>query len=135
MGFFASTVPVITLGSISKKWMVPGWRIGWLATCDPDGIVRKYQITEGIIATYLIGQAPDRFVTAAVRSPMCNLSLMVGTTDIPDWCYVEAYGKNGKNVYTEAPSIEDTVLDCILPCVDVATAEQSLNQSKTITKW
>eukprot|EP00253_Pinus_taeda_P012230 PITA_12230 len=28
---------------------------------------------------------------------------------------------------------EDTALDHILPCVDVATAEQSLNQSKTIT--
>lgn len=28
---------------------------------------------------------------------------------------------------------EDTALDHILPCVDVATAEQSLNQSKTVT--
>lgn len=64
---------------------------------------------------------------------MCNLSLMAGTTDILDWCYVEAYGNNGKNVYTEAPSIEDTVLDCILPCVDVEIAEQFLNQSKTVT--
>jgi len=35
---------------------------------------------------------------------------MVGTTDIPDWCYVEAYGKNGKNAYTEAPSIEDLTM-------------------------
>jgi len=45
---------------------------------------------------------------------------------------VEAYGKNGKNVHTKAPSIEDIILDHILPCVDVATAEQSLNQSKTV---
>lgn len=55
MGFFASTVPVITLGSISKKWMVPGWWIGWIVTCDLDGIMRKSQITESIIATHLIG--------------------------------------------------------------------------------
>lgn len=64
----------------------------------------------GFLATHLIGQAPDRFVAAAVRNPVCNLSLMVGTTDIPDWCYVEAYGKNGKYVYTEAPSIEDITM-------------------------
>ncbi|KAH9330828.1 hypothetical protein KI387_002936, partial [Taxus chinensis] len=61
----------------------------------------------GFLTTHLIGQAPDRFVAAAVRNPVCNLSLMVGTTDIPDWCYVETYGKDGKNAYTEAPTTED----------------------------
>ena len=25
MGVFGSVVPVITLGSISKRWLVPGW--------------------------------------------------------------------------------------------------------------
>lgn len=59
---------------------------------------------------------------------------MAGTKDIPDWCYVEAYGKNGKNIYTEEPSIEDTVLNRILPCVDVEKAEQFLNHRKTVTK-
>lgn len=51
-------------------------------------------------------QAPDRFVVAAVRNPVCNLSLMLGTTDIPDWCYVEAFGSEGKNYFSEAPSAE-----------------------------
>ena len=50
-------------------------------------------------------KAPERFVAAAVRNPVCNLSLMVGTTDIPDWCYVETYGRGGKGQVTEAPSI------------------------------
>ncbi|PKU60737.1 acylaminoacyl-peptidase [Dendrobium catenatum] len=58
----------------------------------------------GFLATHLVGQAPDRFVAAAVRNPVCNLSLMVGTSDIPDWCYVEAYGKEGKELFSEAPS-------------------------------
>ncbi|TYK30175.1 acylamino-acid-releasing enzyme [Cucumis melo var. makuwa] len=60
----------------------------------------------GFLTTHLIGQAPDRFVAAAARNPVCNLALMVGTSDIPDWCYVECYGKEGKNHYTEAPSAE-----------------------------
>lgn len=51
-------------------------------------------------------QAPDKFVAAAVRNPVCNLALMVGTTDIPDWCYVEACGSKGKENFTEAPPAE-----------------------------
>ncbi|XP_020591704.1 acylamino-acid-releasing enzyme 1 isoform X2 [Phalaenopsis equestris] len=61
----------------------------------------------GFLATHLVGQAPNRFVAAAVRNPVCNLSLMVGTSDIPDWCYVEAYGKEGKQLFSEAPTAED----------------------------
>uniref|UniRef100_A0A2N9IZB8 acylaminoacyl-peptidase n=1 Tax=Fagus sylvatica TaxID=28930 RepID=A0A2N9IZB8_FAGSY len=57
----------------------------------------------GFLTTHLIGQVPDKFVAAAVRNPACNLALMVGTTDIPDWCYVEACGSSGKNIFTEAP--------------------------------
>ncbi|KAI6694193.1 hypothetical protein NL676_021903 [Syzygium grande] len=60
----------------------------------------------GFLTTHLIGQAPDKFIAAAVRNPVCNLALMVGTTDIPDWCYVESFGSEGKNHFTEAPSAE-----------------------------
>lgn len=51
-------------------------------------------------------QAPDRFAAAAARNPVCNLALMIGTTDIPDWCYVESCGTTWKENYTEAPSLE-----------------------------
>ncbi|XVF62998.1 hypothetical protein PTKIN_Ptkin09bG0053800 [Pterospermum kingtungense] len=60
----------------------------------------------GFLTTHLIGQAPDKFAAAAARNPVCNLSSMVGITDIPDWCYVTSYGSNGKSIYTEAPSAE-----------------------------
>ncbi|KAL6185039.1 hypothetical protein ACLB2K_041174 [Fragaria x ananassa] len=60
----------------------------------------------GFFTTHLNGQAPEKFCAVATRNPACNLALMVGTTDIPDWCYVEAYGTDGKNRYTEAPSLE-----------------------------
>lgn len=51
-------------------------------------------------------QTPYRFVAAAARNPVCNLALMVGTTDIPDWCFFEALGSEGKSDYTESPSAE-----------------------------
>ncbi|KAK3190182.1 hypothetical protein Dsin_029743 [Dipteronia sinensis] len=64
----------------------------------------------GFLTTHLIGQAPDKFVAAAVRNPVCNLALMVGTTDIPDWCYVESYGSKGKKSFTESPSPDELTL-------------------------
>ncbi|KAF5948290.1 hypothetical protein HYC85_014247 [Camellia sinensis] len=47
MGVFGSIAPVITVGSISKRWIVPGWRLGWLVTNDPNGILEKYGICNG----------------------------------------------------------------------------------------
>jgi aspartate/methionine/tyrosine aminotransferase len=44
MGVFGETVPIITLGAISKRWAVPGWRLGWIAVCDPKGILRKTEV-------------------------------------------------------------------------------------------
>lgn len=40
MGIFSSIVPVVTLGSISKGWLVPGWRIGWIAMSDPNNVLK-----------------------------------------------------------------------------------------------
>uniref|UniRef100_A0A7N0ZY60 Aminotransferase class I/classII large domain-containing protein n=1 Tax=Kalanchoe fedtschenkoi TaxID=63787 RepID=A0A7N0ZY60_KALFE len=41
VGKFGSIAPVITLGSLSKRWIVPGWRLGWIVTCDPNGIFEE----------------------------------------------------------------------------------------------
>ncbi|KMT01413.1 hypothetical protein BVRB_9g214220 [Beta vulgaris subsp. vulgaris] len=60
----------------------------------------------GFLTTHLIGQAPERFAAAAARNPVCNLALMVGTSDIPDWCFVETYGIEGQAKFTNAPTKE-----------------------------
>ena len=44
MGVFGSVVPVITVGSISKRWAVPGWRLGWLVTNDPNGVLKEAKV-------------------------------------------------------------------------------------------
>lgn len=41
MGVFGSIAPIVTVGSISKRWVVPGWRLGWLVTNDLNGILYK----------------------------------------------------------------------------------------------
>jgi len=44
MGIFADMVPVITVGSISKRWLVPGWRLGWIAMCDLNGTLKEAKV-------------------------------------------------------------------------------------------
>ncbi|KAM3249131.1 hypothetical protein P3L10_010900 [Capsicum annuum] len=77
---------------------------------DPSKIVVVGLSHGGFLTIHLIGQAPDKFATAAARNPVCNLALMVGTTDIPDWCYFEAFGSEAKSNFTEAPSAEHLAL-------------------------
>lgn len=44
MGRYGSIAPVLTLGSLSKRWIVPGWRLGWFVTTDPSGMFRKPKV-------------------------------------------------------------------------------------------
>lgn len=46
----------------------------------------------GFLTGHLLGQHPDRFKCGGLRNPVLNLALMIGVTDIPDWCFIEAYG-------------------------------------------
>jgi acylaminoacyl-peptidase len=62
----------------------------------------------GFLAASLVGQYPDEFAAAVLRNPVTDLSLMVHVTDIPDWCYVEAWGsKEGLRRLSQQPSEED----------------------------
>ncbi|PKU71393.1 tyrosine aminotransferase [Dendrobium catenatum] len=58
MGAFGQTVPVLTLGSLSKRWLVPGWRLGWIAATDPNGILKN---TKGAVPEILKNTKDDFF--------------------------------------------------------------------------
>ncbi|KAH7533390.1 hypothetical protein FEM48_Zijuj04G0125700 [Ziziphus jujuba var. spinosa] len=66
MGEFASIVPVLTLGSISKRWIVPGWRLGWIVTNDPNEIFKKTGIVESIKNYLDISTDPATVIQGAV---------------------------------------------------------------------
>lgn len=66
MGVFGTIVPVITLGSLSKRWIVPGWRLGWLVTNDTHGILQKYGVKESIKSITSISADPPTFIQGAV---------------------------------------------------------------------
>ncbi|KAK6157174.1 hypothetical protein DH2020_011422 [Rehmannia glutinosa] len=64
MGAFGSIVPVVTVGSISKRWIVPGWRLGWLVTNDPDGILMK----QGGAVPQILENTPSDFFLKIVNT-------------------------------------------------------------------
>lgn len=66
MGVFGSIVPVLTLGSLSKRWIVPGWRLGWFVTSDPSGMFRKPKVVERIKKYFDLLGGPATFIQAAV---------------------------------------------------------------------
>ncbi|CAN6231420.1 unnamed protein product [Urochloa humidicola] len=72
MGVFADIVPVITVGSISKRWLVPGWRLGWIATCDPNGILKEAKIDKSIESYINITNDPATFIQGAVPQIIAN---------------------------------------------------------------
>ncbi|KAL0362661.1 UNVERIFIED_CONTAM: putative aminotransferase TAT2 [Sesamum calycinum] len=64
MGVFGSLTPVLTLGSMSKRWF--SWRLGWLVTNDPDGSLKSPKFVERLKKYCDICGGPATFIQAAV---------------------------------------------------------------------
>eukprot|EP00051_Salpingoeca_urceolata_P018069 m.251702 g.251702 ORF g.251702 m.251702 type:complete len:733 (-) comp19112_c0_seq9:120-2318(-) len=59
-------------------------------TVDPGQVVVFGGSHGGFLSAHLTGQHPDRYKVCAMRNPVIDIPTMLGSTDIPDWCVVEA---------------------------------------------
>ncbi|CAN0915596.1 Nicotianamine aminotransferase 1 [Linum grandiflorum] len=72
MGIFGSIVPVLTLGSLSKRWLVPGWRLGWLVATDPNRILLHSGIVDTIKDCVNISADPATLIQGAMPQILKN---------------------------------------------------------------
>jgi tyrosine aminotransferase len=67
----SSPVPLITIGGLAKRWLVPGWRIGWALLHDPAKHF-KFDIARVLRDASTIALAPSSFTQAAVPDILQN---------------------------------------------------------------
>jgi alanine-synthesizing transaminase len=75
----APDVPVVTFNGLSKAYLVPGWRLGWVVVSGPATMVRSY--VEGIhklVRARLSANCPEQYaVRAALEGPQDHLAEVV----------------------------------------------------------
>ncbi|CAD6226683.1 unnamed protein product [Miscanthus lutarioriparius] len=95
MGVFGHIAPVLSIGSLSKTWIVPGWRLGWVAVCDPNKILQKTKIIASITNFLNVSTDPATFIQGALPHILENtkedffkriIGLLAETSEI---CYRE----------------------------------------------
>ena len=57
-------VPIITLSGLSKRFLLPGWRFGWLALHDPSNHALQVKEALNQLANRILG--PNSLVQAAL---------------------------------------------------------------------
>ncbi|ORX35525.1 pyridoxal phosphate-dependent transferase [Kockovaella imperatae] len=64
MARLSSSVPIFTLSGLSKRFLLPGWRFGWVVVHDPAGLATA--VTDGLhmLANRILG--PNSLVQAAL---------------------------------------------------------------------
>jgi alanine-synthesizing transaminase len=76
MAAVAPDVPVVTLGGLSKNYLVPGWRIGWGIVSGDAAAVKPY--VEGVnrlLRARLCANHPEQYaIKAALEGPQDHLA-------------------------------------------------------------
>ncbi|KQJ94595.1 nicotianamine aminotransferase A [Brachypodium distachyon] len=72
MGVFGHIAPVLTIGSLSKSWIVPGWRLGWIAVCDPKKVLQETKIATSITNFLNVSTDPATFIQGALPQILEN---------------------------------------------------------------
>ncbi|KAL1514050.1 hypothetical protein ABEB36_003373 [Hypothenemus hampei] len=72
---------------------------------NPDQLALCGGSHGGFIVTHISGQYPDKFKCCVTRNPVIDIASMSVSSDIPDWCYIEA----GYS-YTQKDEIDNHIL-------------------------
>ncbi|GAA6063344.1 hypothetical protein JCM10212_004365 [Sporobolomyces blumeae] len=74
--------PVLVVGAVSKRWLAPGWRLGWIIVHDPQGVLSD--VRAGMAKYSFRIQGPSSTVQRALPGIFANT---------PEKFYVETMDK------------------------------------------
>lgn len=60
----SENVPILSCGALTKRFLVPGWRVGWVCLHDRHGLLREVRTGMWQLATRLPG--PSTIMQAAI---------------------------------------------------------------------
>ncbi len=67
LSVLSERVPILLCGGLAKRYMVPGWRVGWLVLCDRQGLLVRHSfvlvvllVSESLQARGKIGEGVQR---------------------------------------------------------------------------
>ncbi|CAN2389446.1 L-tyrosine:2-oxoglutarate aminotransferase activity [Pristimantis euphronides] len=104
----STNVPILSCGGLAKRWLVPGWRMGWILIHDRkdifgkevrDGLVRLSQrilgpctIVQGAL-DHIIKRTPQHFYQNTINYIKSNSDLCYNTlSSVPGLCPIRPAG-------------------------------------------
>lgn len=57
MASLSSDVPILSCGGLAKRWLVPGWRMGWILIHDRNDIFGTEVLFIYFFLQFLMGEA------------------------------------------------------------------------------
>eukprot|EP00419_Tripos_fusus_P034101 CAMPEP_0172778604 /NCGR_PEP_ID=MMETSP1074-20121228/201995_1 /TAXON_ID=2916 /ORGANISM="Ceratium fusus, Strain PA161109" /LENGTH=469 /DNA_ID=CAMNT_0013615549 /DNA_START=86 /DNA_END=1495 /DNA_ORIENTATION=- len=68
----ASNVPVISVCALSKKWLAPGWRLGWITVHDAEGALASAGVPDTLLKLCQVSLGPSAPLQAAMPTILNN---------------------------------------------------------------
>ncbi|KAE8608556.1 hypothetical protein XENTR_v10011532 [Xenopus tropicalis] len=104
----SSNVPILSCGGLAKRWLVPGWRLGWILIHDRKEIFGK-EIREGLVRLsqrilgpcsivqgaleHIMNKTPQEFYDNTISFTKSNADLCYTTlSSVPGLCPVRPAG-------------------------------------------
>lgn len=65
-------VPVLAVNALSKRWLAPGWRLGWITVHDAQGIFAAAGVPETILKLCQVSLGPSALLQKAIPEILSN---------------------------------------------------------------
>ena len=70
MSELSDKVPILSCNALSKRFILPGWRFGWIAIHDPKNYLKNVRAGFNDLTTRILG--PNSLVQAALPDILEN---------------------------------------------------------------